>query len=965
MTPPETAPRTAAPSPRHGRIGVWAAVGLSVLVCAAIAWLHLAHQRLIFQAAQRLETLSQARIDLAKGFLAVTLSDQPDSPFQRDQGLALLDQALAALNRADDGLDEGQDLRRRIAAFQDRLGGGKDAEAETALRIAFHDLERRADAVDARARDALHELAARNDRQFARALATAVVLLAAMGSLVFWAVRARERSDAVRRRLAARHETILRSMGHGVVVADAEGRVELVNPAAEAMTGLDADAARGRPLEAVARCVDERTGRPLSLRPNGDGPRPVLNALLTGREGDALPVAGTLAPILDEGNRIAGTVLTLRDQSAERRFRRALSDSEQHYRTLANSGSALIWTSGTDTRCDYFNEPWLRFTGRTLKQDLGDGWTQNVHPDDLERCLEIYTTAFERRADFVVEYRLRHADGGFRWVMSEGRPRYDASGAFLGYIGFCLDITASKTAELALRESEERFRTLADSAPEGIVIQMDCRFAYVNRTAAEMLGASGPEALLGLSVPDRVHPDDREQVRQRIRMVNEERRAAPPAELVFLRQDGSPVELELAAVPFALSGRHGALVFLHPIGERKRAEAALRQAMEAAKAASRAKSEFLANMSHEIRTPLNGIMGMLQLLEAPESEEERKTYLDIALQASRRLTRLLSDILDLSMIEARRLTVECAEFDLDAVRESILDLLGGGARATGATLRFDLGDDVPRRLLGDQTRLQQVLFNLAGNAVKFAPGGEVRITAQRLPRTTPGADLRLLFTVSDTGIGIPEDLQARIFDPFVQAEASFTRRYQGAGLGLSIVRRLVELMGGEAALDSTPGQGTAFYVTLPFRRPGGADAEGDAARVEPGPVRLDLAVLVAEDDEHSRFAVRRLLEKAGCTPTCAGNGREALDLLDRQAFDLVLMDVQMPVLDGVEATRAIRRREAAAGGHIPIVAMTAYAMRGDRERFLDAGMDDYIAKPMDLPDLLELMTRTMEARRAR
>jgi signal transduction histidine kinase/FixJ family two-component response regulator len=365
--------------------------------------------------------------------------------------------------------------------------------------------------------------------------------------------------------------------------------------------------------------------------------------------------------------------------------------------------------------------------------------------------------------------------------------------------------------------------------------------------------------------------------------------------------------------------------------------------------ANRAKSEFLANMSHEIRTPMNGILGMTQLALSLADKVEQKEYLETVRSCASSLLALLNGILDLSRIEAGKLTFELVPFDPRQLMAEAVQLMEPSARAKGLYLRADGAADVPKQVVGDPLRVRQVLVNLLGNAVKFTESGGVEA---RIRADAPGKEL--VFTVRDTGIGVPLNKQETIFAAFSQADGSISRKYGGTGLGLAISSKLVHMMGGAMRIESQPGDGATFEFVVPFQSaPGGTEA-GSALAVEPGPLRV-LRILLAEDNIVNQKVAKRLLEMSGHSVLAVANGKEALAAIQKESFDVVLMDIQMPEMDGFEATARIRASEANQSFHLPILALTAHAMSGDRERCLSAGMDGYVSKPLQTSELLQAL----------
>jgi len=607
-----------------------------------------------------------------------------------------------------------------------------------------------------------------------------------------------------------------------------------------------------------------------------------------------------------------------------------------------------------------------------------------LSPEDNRRMLEVVQAVVDGKTDsYDFEHDVLRPDGTIRHFLVKGRAHRDPEGKLLRVIGTTMDVTDQKIAEDALRRSESNLARAQAMAHLG-------SYSFDTRTGeiywSEELKAiwkyePGPMFSFE-TVVSRIHPEDRKRILEALRNAgqgkhpfNSEYRIVKPDGSIRYVHDRGEISLDGNGTPIRIFGT------LQDITDRKLMEEQLLKAKEAAETANRAKGDFLANMSHEIRTPMNAVLGMLEMLLETSLTDEQREYLQLAHASAESLLSIIDDVLDFSKIEQNKLELEKISFELESLITHIINLLSGKAGSKGLKLAFHIEKGLPLTFIGDPVRLKQVLFNLLGNAIKFTREGEVTLSVEAyMPSERNSAlsnpdseeEIMLLFKVKDTGIGIPPEKLTRIFDSFTQADASVTREYGGTGLGLAISSQLVELMGGRIWVESEVGKGSTFYFTVRVKRGESSENYGQGNNIPEESLLVcledkenygngiafgeSLNILLAEDHSINQKLILGLLEKRGHKLTLVTNGKAALDALSRRDFDAVLMDVHMPGMDGLEATRRIRDPSSGVRRHnIPIIAFTARALKEDREKCLEAGMNYYISKPLRKEKLLNIL----------
>jgi PAS domain S-box-containing protein len=653
----------------------------------------------------------------------------------------------------------------------------------------------------------------------------------------------------------------------------------------------------------------------------------------------------------------------------------ALRESEARFRNMADHAPFMVWVTDPTGYCTYLSQSWYDFSGQTPDTGLGFGWLEAVHPDDQESSKATFLAANDRHESFRLEYRLRRKDGEYSWAIDAATPWFGEDGQYKGCVGSVIDISDRKQAELALRESEaiariraEELETLMEVVPVGIWLahDPDCRQVTVNQAAYKLMRAE-PGDPTTATPADSIYPfkfklqnkgqdiPAEELSLQKAGQMGQE--VVQEAELVF--EDGVVHYMYGRAVPLRdeagnVRGVIGAYV---DISERKQAEAEREQllareqaAREAAETANRIKDEFLAVLSHELRSPLNPILGWSRLLQNGKLDESRTKQALATIERNAKLqSELIEDLLDVSRILQGKLSLTVSPIDLKLTIQAAIETVRLAAEAKSIAIETKLDPEVGL-VSGDSTRLQQVVWNLLSNAVKFTPtGGQVTV---QLEQVNDHAQI----TVRDTGKGISADFLPYVFDYFRQADSTTTRKFGGLGLGLAIVRHLVELHGGTIQADS-PGEGlgATFMVKLPLMANGITVSR--AFPLSQQPLSLQgIQILVVDDETDTRDLIAFLLEQAGASVATAASASEALTLLIRSKPELLVSDIGMPEMNGYMLMKQIRTLPPDQGGQVKAIALTAYAGDFDQQQALQAGFQRHLAKPIEPQELIQAIS---------
>ncbi len=649
------------------------------------------------------------------------------------------------------------------------------------------------------------------------------------------------------------------------------------------------------------------------------------------------------------------------DYLERRQDQQALREREERFRTMADGAPVMIWLSGTDKLCTWFNRQWLEFTGRTMEQELGNGWAEGVHADDFDRCLKTYVESFDAREPFAMEYRLKRHDGEWRWVLDHGVPIY-ASEIFTGYIGSCIDVTERKRTEQELQENQARLTGLIDSAMDAVIaVNSDHRIVLFNPAAEQMFGCGASEVMgesLDRFIPAAVRAAHRQHIADFGRTGATTRRMGALGALSGVRAGGDEFPIEASISHLNTDGQKLFTVILRDITERKNLEEQREQLLAGeqelrhqAEEANRLKDEFLAIMSHELRNPLNVILGYSELLLLNQEIAQSPQLHHMAAAVKRNAvaqSKLIRDLLDLSRLRSGKLELNKEVVSVLGAIENAIDSVRSDADAKGISLGLVFPEDA-LFVEADPVRLEQIIWNLLNNSVKFTPPqGAITIALAH-----ENGNLSLI--VSDTGEGIDQSFLPHVFEMFRQADGSTSRTQTGMGVGLAVVQQLTELHGGSITAHSAGlGKGATFTLTLPLTtklKPATTVGATDLA----GHALTNMTVLVVDDSEDTAEMLKELLAMSGATVVAATSGADALRLVADKEFDVILSDISMPGMDGFEFLRRLNQIPRNKG--VPVLALTGFGRPEDIERAQREGFFSHITKPFDLNVLLDVLQR--------
>lgn len=754
----------------------------------------------------------------------------------------------------------------------------------------------------------------------------------------------------------------------GVIIANAEGCITWVNRSFERVSGYTMQEVLGRKPGHVLQGPDTDPITVQYLKKQIETGQPFVCEILNYQKSGKpywLKIQGQA--LRNKKGEISGYFALEEDVTLEKENQEALRLSEQRWQFALEGAGDGVWEYNYATGKSYFSNPYKKMLGYGPDDDFGDDYLSfesRVHPEDrfiLKETERDYRNTFLNTHQR--EFRMQKKSGEYIWILDRGMVlERDQKGKAVKLIGTHTDITERKEAEARLQVKEEKYRNILANMNLGILeVDLDQKIMYANQSFCDISGFELDEIMGKNAVDFLIQGENKGILEEKNQMRKSGKSDA--YEILVKNKRGEPRWWLVSGAPsFNDKGQQTGSIGIHlDITDQKNLQEELLEARELAEASARAKETFLANMSHEIRTPMHAIAGMIGLLEGTKLVERQRFFLNNIKMASEHMMIILNDILDLSKIEAGQLGVEKVGFHWHDVFQRAIQVMKHRAEEKGLLLLLEMSPTLEKVIcLGDPFRLNQILLNLLSNAIKFTEKGHIKIKSEG--NLENENQIQVLIKVEDTGIGMEPEFLSQIFDKFSQESTPQNQTKGGTGLGMNICRQLVELMGGKIWVESEKGKGSTFSFQIPFTVAESIEIQKDKTQFTPSSdFWPGLKILVVDDNDMNRLVASTLIEPLGATVTEAVNGKNAIDRVREEQPDVILMDIQMPVMDGMEATQIIRNEQKS---KIPIIALTANAIRGEEKKYLDAGMDAYLSKPFTQAELIAAVEKVLNQTRS-
>ncbi|WP_432671208.1 PAS domain-containing protein [Flavobacterium sp. SM2513] len=957
-------------------VWLYAVIISSLLICFSIYWIYKQQNSRIKHEIIVLDHIRQARIDFTKGFLHVGLAGNVDSPFREEIGIAYINQAALTFKNTltlpesphhyDASSQEDELLRSfltNISQFQLQVKSADISNAKTAtnLRIQFFSLEQQADQIDTLINLRLNKLAAKQNTEFLTALLIAAILLALICVIFFYLILKINKSRKKFTESQNHLQSISDNLGTGMIyqlstAGENMQHYTYLSNGVKQLYGCTPEAAMSNPMLIYSNVhPDDNEALRIAKKEAYEHKAVFKKELRVFNPDGSMRWSYCVAhPRMIEDNLCwDGIELDITEQKemeiALLKSKLLIEQSEEKFRIATEATKDGIYEWNITTNETVFSKRYYEILGFEADYDTVqltyNDWENRIHPEDKNQVMQTVTEAIETGHNFNIEYRHLHKSNAYRWQNSIGKVIVDEDGNSPRMIGCIRDIHTNKVAETALEDERNFLKSILESMSDAFIsLDEQGIITYVNAKAVEILGQSY-EDLLG----------------EPISTVFTERMGHPlPLSFEEIVNEKKSIQLEKQYEAFNLWIQYsifptntGVAIFFSDITHRKNIELELFKAKEKAEESDRLKTAFLANMSHEIRTPMNGILGFSSLLSEPGlGQEEQQEYIKLIQVSGARMLNLISEIIDISKIESGMMEISLQKVNINEKIAFVYNLLKLDAEERSLTLSHNTAAFHDLYLITDPEKCYAILTNLVKNAIKYTDQGSIEFGYTI-------NDKNIEFFVKDTGIGIPKERQAAIFERFIQVDIANIQARQGAGLGLAIAKAFVNLLGGRIWLESEEGKGTTFYFTLPYNAKSTENkTEEVAAQKEEHALASaftsKLKILIADDDAISRKLIVKSVADIGNEIIQAKSGREAVEkFMEHRDVDLILMDVQMPDMNGYEATMEIRKTDP----NVIIITQSAFGLTGDREKAIEAGSNDYITKPIDKSELMLLINK--------